>query len=445
MTLRKSALTSKALQALLTRIGSASSGTKSTLLQRFKRDVTRECGNHPQCANSASQSDIRSRTTRVVSIDMGIKNLAFCDAEISYPASTAKSEPNLNAMMKVLRWKKLDLVQDSGTRSGHAAPQDSKGEAKAAEEDVDHFSPSVLSKTAYKLIIEEILSVNPDVILIEKQRWRSGGGSAVQQWTLRVNTLEAMLWAVLETVRRSPQSGSMDRRVAPATKDFQVCAVDPKRVGQYWLGQDARALEERAEKAMDERDEKALALDVVALSNAEKSDETEQHGGTRATKKPSRSKAEKSAKIAILRSWLASDAMSTLPSTPSRTPHITFNADSDADSTRQALLLRTKAPRKKKTSTRSKTSSVDGEPSGELLAAEMTKLDDVTDCFLQAAAWVAWESNRLQLLAIVGRDKTDSSAPIDETEILKMMAVVGLDKTDSTASLLKMMAQFGML
>ena len=28
----------------------------------------------------------------------------------------------------------------------------------------------------------------------------------------------------------------------------------------------------------------------------------------------------------------------------------------------------------------------------------MKKIDDVTDCFLQAAAWVAWEGNRVEIL-----------------------------------------------
>ncbi|KAF1928638.1 ribonuclease H-like protein [Didymella exigua CBS 183.55] len=401
---KKATLTSKALQALLTRIGSASSGTKSALLRRFQRDLPRVYGFCPQSAEIAPQLESRSRKVRVISIDMGIKNLAFCDAEIAYPSPVPKSKQSLDATMQVMRWKKLDLVE--------VTSRDSRQDPEAAEEDISQFSPSVLSKTAYKLITEEVLNVNPDVILIEKQRWRSGGGSAVQQWTVRVNTLEAMLWAVLETVKRTQQfrSGSTE---ALATKTFEVRAVDPKRVGQYWLGRHTQALSEReqgADHALAERAEAPDAVDDATDTSA---------------KKPSRSKAEKSAKIAVLRSWLAQDAMSTAPSTPTRTPHITFRIDAGAEATRQALLRIAKAPRRKKALKAAKSRGEDGGVVEEGPAAEMKKLDDVADCFLQAAAWVAWESNRMQLLAAVDGDTTVSSAAVDEAAIAKMIEDVG--------------------
>lgn len=414
---KKPTLTSKALQALLTRIGSASSGTKSTLLQRFQRQLPRPYNFHPQSAQNGPQREPWSRKIRLMSIDMGIKNLAFCDAEISYPASTAKSKQSLEASMNVLRWKKLDLVEGTRARNGQSALVNTEENAGAAEEDTSQFSPSVLSKTAYKFITEEVLSVNPDIVLIEKQRWRSGGGSAVQQWTVRVNTLEAMLWAVLETVKRTRQC-SVTEREARTTKDFEVRAVDPKRVGQYWLSQHAKALEER--------EEEALAYDMSALSkSAEEPDDLEDETDAKATKKPSRSKAEKSAKIAILRSWLAGDAMSTIPSTPSSMPHITFSIDPGAESTRQALMPKVKAIRRKKTSKTSKTSSMDVELVEDMPAAEIRKLDDITDCFLQAAAWVAWESNRGQLLGVCGGGKGKDVSTIDEERILKMIEETG--------------------
>ncbi|KAJ4378494.1 hypothetical protein N0V86_006200 [Didymella sp. IMI 355093] len=317
--------------------------------------------------------------------------------------------------MNILRWRKLDLVE-STRADGQVASQNATQDA-AAEEDNTQFSPSVLSQTAYKLITEQVLSVNPDVILIEKQRWRSGGGSAVQQWTVRVNTLEAMLWAVLETVKKTRQSRSEAGEVL-AARNFEVRAMDPKRVGQYWLGQHARAL--------SERDGEALARDVSALSQrADESDDSVDEIDAKTTKKPSRSRAEKSAKIAVLRSWLAGDAMSTLPSTPTCTPQIAFSIDPGAEATRQALLPRVKAPRRKKTSKASENTALEVDVVEELPAAEIKKLDDITDCFLQAAAWVAWEANRLQLLAALDSDYTHSPSPIDDASILRMMERVG--------------------
>lgn len=412
---KKAAVTTKSLQALLTRIGSASSGTKSSLLARFQRDVQRPGFSYEQTKRRLERANSGCQKLRIVSIDMGIKNLAFCDAEVSHPATGNDNRFNFDAHMDILRWKKLDLVSSAKFNNTGFKPKDAHEavDVPDTDADTDLFSPSVLSKTAYRLIVQEVLRVDPDVILIEKQRWRSGGGSAVQQWTVRVNTLEAMLWAILETLKQSRQS-SDNQDMAAGERAYQVHAVDPKRVGQYWLGQHARALQER--------DEDALALDVVALSrqSEEFEDAEGPEAGTKVVKKPSRSKAEKSAKIAILRSWLANNTMSTTPSSPSTTPCITFSIGPSAASTRDALLPQGKTRRRRKTA---KTAGSDAQlTDGVPATAEMTKLDDITDCFLQAAAWVAWESNRLQLMAVAGGGSLKGlSLAVDEKQILGMV------------------------
>ena len=380
-------LTSKALQVLLTRIGSASSGTKSKLFERFVRDVQRPSLLQDKLSRSDEQPQ---RMLRLVSIDMGIKNLAFCDAEVSFPAAKTNTgdRDRLNSTVNVLRWKKIDLMHGNYKESCRDATEDAEANTNVAEDDADQFSPAVLSQTAYRVITEEVLSVNPDIVLIEKQRWRSGGGSAVQQWTLRVNSLEAMFWAILETLKREQRSCGPVGNFTDTQEPWQTYAVDPKRVGQYWLSQHARALEER--------DQETLAVDMSKLSNVveEADDLEEEEKNGKAKKKPSRSKAEKSAKIAVLRSWLVNDTMSTLPSTPSETPHISFNIAADAEGPLQALLPKNKGTRRKKSSKATK----DAELTEELPATEIKKLDDITDCFLQAAAWIAWESNRVQLM-----------------------------------------------
>lgn len=344
---------------------------------------------------------------------MGIRNLAFCDAEVVYPDVRSTRELDLDATMKVLRWKKIDLVSD--TQDHGMQPSSSNVDSlEDAEDEVNQYSPSVLSKTAYRLITEEVLSVNPDIILIEKQRWRSGGGSAVQQWTVRVNTLEAMLWAILETLRTT----SGHTKKGGAQRDYRVYAVDPKRVGQYWLSRHARALEER--------DEEALAADVSALSNTiEESDDAEDEGGAISKKKPSRSKAEKSAKIALLRSWLADTQMSTNLSTPSSTPQISFTIAPGAEPTRQALLPKLTAPQRKRKAKTSGTAAQGVQLVEDMPITEIKKLDDITDCFLQAAAWVAWELNRVQLMTMSEAATSTAPAAVDEPRILKMLEGIG--------------------
>ncbi|KAH6639357.1 mitochondrial resolvase Ydc2 [Boeremia exigua] len=398
---KKLAVTSKTLQSLLTRIGSASSGTKNTLFARFQRDVLRPGFPHVQLGPGKHQPGDPGQKLRIMSIDMGIKNLAFCDAEISHAALGTGKRQGFDTHMNVLRWKKLDLMNSTYSNGG-GPPQELQEAADALDADLDAFSPSVLSKTAFHLITKEVLSASPDIILIEKQRWRSGGGSAVQQWTLRVNTLEAMLWAVLETLKQS-RAPHRDQAAPIAHHAYLVHAVDPKRVGQYWLGQQARAV---------------LAHDAVQAHDlAPDSDPDPDLPPATPPKQPSRSKAEKSAKIAILRSWLAHDPMSTRPSTPHSMPRISFTIDAGAASTLAALLPKGKAVRRKK-------APKGAESAGDVpSAAEITKLDDVTDCFLQAAAWVAWEANRRQLLAVSGEE--GAGAGVGEEAILSMVEWCG--------------------
>ncbi|KAG9385435.1 dna-binding sap [Pyrenophora tritici-repentis] len=96
-------VTAKSLQALLTRIGARSSGTKAVLHQRLRHELhqSRLFIRHPTWQKSRPTTD---QKLRIMSIDMGIKNLAFCEAEISWPV-----KDSLNATMHVLRWEKMDL------------------------------------------------------------------------------------------------------------------------------------------------------------------------------------------------------------------------------------------------------------------------------------------------------------------------------------------------
>lgn len=73
------------------------------------------------------------------------------------------------------------------------------------------------------LVLNQLLSTSPTHILIERQRFRSGGRAAVQEWTLRVNTLEAMIYATLRTLR------------ALEKWKGEIYSIAPARVGPFWL------------------------------------------------------------------------------------------------------------------------------------------------------------------------------------------------------------------
>jgi cruciform cutting endonuclease 1 len=341
-------ITAKALQTLLTRIGSASSGIKATLHERFQRDIQ-----IPRLPTRSSNLDSNAskKSLRIMSIDMGIKNLAFCESIVSYP-----KKGSLNTNMKIMRWEKINLVPATNPPS------------KDTEEDEGPYSLSVLSKTAYRLIKDTILTAKPDIILIEKQRWRSGGGSAIQQWTVRVNTFEGMLWAILRTLLMESND----------EEHYEVFGVDPKRVGNYWLAQPN-----------------------VELIGSKGED------GISKLKKPSRTKLEKKAKIALLRSWLTATPASTTP------PSMSFTFDTQASQTLQALISPNHAKKKPPIK-----ALADAIPESEL-----RKLDDITDCFLQAAAWVSWEANRVQLKDVWDR-RRGADVELSNKVLLEMVGDV---------------------
>ncbi|KAH9881233.1 hypothetical protein J1614_001729 [Plenodomus biglobosus] len=428
-------ITVKALQSLLTRIGSTSSGTKPVLYSRFLRDLSVS-----RIRNSHSTSDVQqtgdwNRKLRIVSIDMGIKNLAFCEAEVSYPGcvkgeDAKEATQGWDAVMEVIRWEKIDLVANARDLRGPAPSGTSKGKAskkgiaiEEADEDADPYSLSVLSETAYRLIKSTILSAAPDVILIEKQRWRSGGGSAVQQWTVRVNTLEGMLWAVLATLKGETMhipKGHGETH-PHAMKAYEVFAVDPKRVGQYWLQQEAQVA------AVDESKSVTRALKSKAKAQKAGNEvETEDEANVEINKAPTRSKAEKKAKINMLRSWLSSNSTSTsdITGATTTTPTITFKLGPSTQRIRQALCSPTKTVRRRK---KSEEEGDTPAPEAVVPEKELRKLDDVTDCFLQAAAWVSWEANRRQLQDVrLRRGAGDgATADVDDAVLLAMVREIG--------------------
>jgi cruciform cutting endonuclease 1 len=406
------AVTAKALQALLTRIGSASSGTKDNLQQRFTRDVTRPhlFGLRPEWQLRQSlPAKSKGKGLRIISIDMGIKNLAYCDVEVDYMDGNT-----MHPTMEIRRWDKLNLVDATQELHRYWPNQQPFNQATpGVDDEVDPYSLSVLSQTAYWFVQKPVLEASPDIILIERQRWRSASSSAIQQWTVRVNTLEAMLWSVLETIRTERKVATTRLRDTYKKRDYEIYGVDPKRVGHYWLGQHAKAVAEK-------QDEVLPAL---------KFDGTGQIVEGRATEhKTPRSKAEKKAKIAILRSWLSTEPASTAPSTPDSAPTISFRIGEGAIKAQKALSLPSPTrSRKKKGNVSGSDDDIKVTDDNDVKEQYIKKLDDITDCCLQAAAWVAWESNRLQLFEIWDKKRgVDGVLPaLDEDTLKEMIEVAG--------------------
>lgn len=171
--------------------------------------------------------------TRVLSIDLGIRNLAYSLLEVprrdtsstKKTATRRKTAPEQGSVIPVLHaWERLALMPKTPkptkprktrtktkAKASKSSPNDDEDAAVAAaapEADpattpipVEDFSPARLSALAVSLILTRLLPLRPDVITLEQQRFRSMGGSGVFEWTLRVNSLEAMLYAAFTTLR----------------------------------------------------------------------------------------------------------------------------------------------------------------------------------------------------------------------------------------------------
>jgi len=173
------------LREISSRCGVSISGTKSLLCDRIVSSLETVPPILPKS---------------LLSIDMGVRNFAMC---LLVPTTKGIS---------VKKWQRIEIVE------------------KDAPSTI--FEPLQLSGLAYQ-ICKKLVSMRPEYVLIERQRHRSGGASAILEWTLRVNTFEAMIHAILHTlVQESKWSGSIE-------------SVHPKRVSDYWIRNRAEKLTSR--------------------------------------------------------------------------------------------------------------------------------------------------------------------------------------------------------
>ena len=217
-------LQSKQLKLLAILTGRSGASTKSSIAEILDHGI-----------RAVDGTSVRQR---ILSIDMGIKNLAYCILE---PDMNAKN----TSTYKVIDWKRLNLlaptVSTTAIEVSQVEPEDTESNTEADLDTADTssiplnsdtknlFTPSKIAPLAFQLS-QTLLRYNPTTIVIERQRFRSGGGSAVQEWTLRVNMLEAMLWACFATTKSLP--GEQKRDV-----DFDVKEMNPSRIAAFWLAQ----------------------------------------------------------------------------------------------------------------------------------------------------------------------------------------------------------------
>lgn len=356
------------LQRIARATGIQSSGTKSVLAARIEGALSQQLTSPLQEKHSNDWS--------VLSIDMGIQNLAFAHlrvprASLTQMVAQAPLRPVLTAWhrLKVSEIGDIDL-QSLGAKTdcGDLAERASESEAGSIPSSrtvktkpgaglKEAFSPDLYAEMAYTLITSLLSAYKPTHILIERQRFRSGGGSAVQEWTIRVGVLEGMLHAVLHTLRYTPGS---------ELAGIEVQGIEPKRVVRYWEDLDSDTI-------------------------------LESEDGTKKGRVSARE--VKKAKIDLVGRWLGAFLEKNI------SPDLGTRSDGDMGlgaAVDGKIRLATDRPavhgladaylqKWRGEGTRKKRNSVAGSIS------EIGKLDDLADCLLQGVTWVEWQVMRERL------------------------------------------------
>ncbi|OQD85215.1 hypothetical protein PENANT_c010G01474 [Penicillium antarcticum] len=405
-------LKSAQLQRIARATGIQSSGTKGVLVERIATELnlqhttagclpptsskrkSKPVGLSPSSTNDDMQFK-QQRPWSILSIDMGIQNLAF--AHLRIPSSSESAPASLDSdhppTLELTAWHKLAVSEISNlnlipttsenlsTTSETTLPI-AKAQSKDSEKEKENYTPSLYAQNAYKLITSLLEAYNPTHILIERQRFRSGGGSAVQEWTLRVGVFEGMLYAILHALREE-RGGTLQNVV--------VQGIEPRRVVRYWLeGGTKRDADEKGEdskaKKLTARDIKKAKIDLVAhwLSSARKHQNAASGEGEVCTTKPgsladtkivladsSESPILQNISAGYLRKWL-DQATRKSKTTKTKTKDRTIVTESPCiASIAQGMAL-----------------------TPTTAAIDPGKLDDLADCLLQGVTWVEWQVMR---------------------------------------------------
>ena len=363
------------LQALAVSLGTQCSGTKTAIKSSIREILPR-----PDTA-------YLRRPLSIISIDMGIRNLAYAHltADVDDNVGLRKREEGRCYRLPRLRvWEKIAIAPSTLTdtsesesdstaleeRSSTLSPDSRQTEVAKTilQSKTDAFAPDLYAVHAVNLIKRIMaLTPTPTHILIERQRFRSGGSPMVQDWSIRVGVFEGMLYAVLRTLAEM-KTGSVvgnAKDQAGNLLNVDVEGVLPGRVLRYWA-------------------ENGGAEETVA-----------------GVAKP-KGKAMKKFKIDLVGRALEESLHVGADRHPSQSTSLEI--DGTAHPTVSAYLHKwTKGDRSKPSSAAPKTNHNTNKESNNHppppRLEELSKLDDLADCLLQGMAWIEWENNRARVAA----------------------------------------------
>ncbi|KGQ00893.1 hypothetical protein PAAG_12436 [Paracoccidioides lutzii Pb01] len=376
------------LQRLASLTGILSSGAKSILIERLYQNLHVSTQQPVHNVNQEECSIDDKKTASILSIDMGIRNLAFAHLvvpaagragrtksgefkppilrawyRLAVPSFVSNPDRALNFNLEDEMRAKKKITKDrkskplngpdasSGCDSTHVPGNGDGNKVKQKES----FAPKVYAAHAYTLMSSLLATYKPTHVLIERQRFRSGGGSTVPEWTIR------MLYAVLRAMQQE-RKGEIANIV--------VQGVDPQRAFPP----------------------KGKLMGSLQTPNVSKKISS------------SRCKQIKIDRIGeLLSSCIGLDADSTASTGTGGHLGIILGDDGQIHEVVKAYLKKWKKLKGGKLSTM----RTSGATTDNSQALEIEKLDDLADCLLQGITWLEWQ-NTLQNVARHGFDVVSS-------------------------------------
>ncbi|KAL4819135.1 T-complex protein 11-domain-containing protein [Aspergillus spinulosporus] len=370
----------------------------------------------------------KHRELRILSIDMGIRNLAF--AVLNPSRGMGKAAQGLDGegegdsdgdgddagavQVSLEAWRRVSLPLDRGLSVeefsryldypysafpstmalasppkpdiesydineadiNEAASSTASPTGKGAKEDRSPFSLPIYATHAHSIVSALLARYKPTHVLIERQRFRSGGGSAVQEWSLRVGVFEGMLWATLHSLRMNQdQSQNQAEQHTAAPK---VISIEPARVGRFW--------------APPTSSPSGCGVRAPAAAGSDK-------GKLKEKKNTSDSRQGKKLKIDLVGSWLERDIFLT-----GHGPTVQLWIDAYMSKWKKTpkSRQRTKSKIRKKAKSTDSDSSSDCGTRADASTVEpgidLAKLDDMADCLVQGVTWLEWEGMKEKIV-----------------------------------------------
>ncbi|KAF9019563.1 hypothetical protein BGZ52_003309, partial [Haplosporangium bisporale] len=242
----------KDLSSLALATGQPLTGTKTVLVKRISAclaaammDIDNFRDLHPDFASSlatesidlSSDSVVRLKETAlprsIVSIDVGIRNLAWVE---------------LSSSGEILRWSVDDLLggDESETESvvvgqvdlSDAAPTETTHEKTIAKKKAKlskkvpapQYDPRLVALRLDQIMQTIFNSEQIEGVIVERQRFRTGGMHAVLDATFKCGVVEGMIHTWLAIWEKGRLPGILDNK----RKDVTIESISPRAVGTWW-------------------------------------------------------------------------------------------------------------------------------------------------------------------------------------------------------------------